>query len=258
MDEVQSLIDARRTYFRSVGDEYDRARPQYPTEAVAWMVEGTNGLAIDVGCGPGKLTFQIEELGRPVIGVDPSTEMLKSMRAKGLAAVCGTAEALPLRDGCAAAVTAAQAFHWFDHERAVPEFRRVLQPNGRVGLAWNLRNEDVEWVASLSQIIGSEDAMSHTLGPSDDFESDVIVKLEFEDAFDSIEMRTFTHEQELTEESLVNLVSSRSYVAMLSDDAREEVLSNVRRLCRDHPELRGKHTFGLPYITTVFRTRVLS
>lgn len=248
-------IDARRASFLSAGAEYERIRPDYPAEAVEWVAGDGRGLAVDLGCGPGKLSVQLIQTGHDVVGLDPSLKMLQRLQAKRSRAICGTAEAIPLRNSVAKVVTAAQAFHWFNFEQAVPEMRRILVPGGRVGLLWNLRDEDVEWVASLSRIIGSEDAMSHTLGPPEDFAAGVIAKLRHQDAFEAIETATFEYQQELTEEGLLALVRSRSYVAILSDEQREKVLADVRRLCREHPQLRDVDVFTLPYVTTAFRGR---
>jgi SAM-dependent methyltransferase len=167
------------------------------------------------------------------------------------------AEALPPRDGCADVVTAAQAFHWLDHERAVPEMRRVLRAGGRVGLFWNLRDDSVEWVGQLSDIIGSEGAMAATIGPVDEMMADIERKLRHGEAFDGIEERTFEHGQTLTEEGLVRLVRPRSYIAVLPDVEKTPILSAVRALCRQHPQLRGREILFLPYKTRTFRARVV-
>jgi SAM-dependent methyltransferase len=179
--------------------------------------------------------------------------MLGRVKERSLSALCATAEAIPLRDGSVDVITAAQAFHWFRHADAVPEMRRVLRSGGVAGILWNLRDESAPWVAELSEIIGSEDAMKHTVGPPATFASAVTRALKIGGSFESCDARTFPFAQELTEEGLVGLVRSRSYVAILPDDERDELLERVRHLVREHPDLRGRERFQLPYQTRVFR-----
>lgn len=250
-------MDARRASFLAAGIDYDHARPEYPLDALEWVTGSDEALVVvDVGCGSGKLTHQLAWLGHAVIGVDSSVEMLQVLTAKSLPGVCGKAEGLPLRDSCADLLTAAQAFHWFVPEQTVPEMRRVLRPGGRVGLLWNLRDETVEWVRRLSDVIGSEDAMAATIGRRDEMVADIEGKLRYSNAFRDIEHRTFEHRQELSEEGLVALIRSRSYVAILAEDERRAILSTVRELCREHPQLKDRKTFLLPYKTRAFRARL--
>jgi SAM-dependent methyltransferase len=249
-------VDARRAFFLTAGIEYDRARPDYPLEAIEWLVGSGEAAVVDLGCGSGKLTHQLAQLGHAVIGVDPSLEMLRVLLAKRLRGVCGRAEALPLREACADIVTAAQAFHWFDHDHAVPEMRRILRRGGRVGLLWNLRDETVEWVQRLSDIIGSEDAVTSTCGPLDELEAHIKTKRGHGDGFGGVEHRTFDHRQELSVEGLIALIRSRSYVAILPENDQRAILSAVRSLCREHPQLKDRETFFLPYKTRTFRVRL--
>lgn len=244
-------VDARRASFLSVTDDYERTRPQYPDEAIGRAVGPPAKTILDLGCGPGKLTAQLAALGHAVSGLDPSPTMLAGMRAKGLPAVCGRAERVPILDAALDVVTAAQAFHWFDHELAVPEMRRVLKDGGRACLFWNLREESVDWVRRLSEIIGSEDAMGATLGDPNEFHIDVASVLARDGAFDSVEVRAFPYEQRLTEEGLVGLVRSRSYVAILADDERGRLLDDVRRLFKATTGTTGGE-ITLPYRTVTF------
>lgn len=246
-------LNARRQSFLSDAEDYDRYRPGYPPEAVAWVIGREQSTVIDIGCGPGNLTAQLMELGHFAIGVDPSTVMLQRASAKGLRVAGGSAEALPLRDACCDVVSAATSFHWFDQARAVPEMRRVLRPGGRVGLFTNIRDEQIDWVKELSEIIGSEEAMFVTLGGADGMETEWLTKLEGAGLFGSTEHRIFDLEQALTEEHLVGLVRSRSYIAILPDDERVRILNEVVRLCREHPDLAGRAEFSLPYKTHAFR-----
>lgn len=234
--------------------DYDRTRPSYPIDAITWVVGSEPKQVVDLGCGPGKLTAQLVGLGHRAVGVDPSIAMLQGMVAKDLPAVCGTAEAIPLRDGCADVVTAATAFHWFDHTRAVQEMRRLLVPGGIVGLLTNFRDESVGWVKALSDIIGSEAAMAATLGGAAGMEGEFVAKLQGAGLFESTKHRVFDFEHELTEDTLVGLVRSRSYVAILPDEEREVLLDDVQRLCREHSQLAGRQRFSMPYKTHVFRS----
>ena len=67
-------------------------------------------------------------------------------------AVDGTAEQIPVPDASADAVIAAQSFHWFDGERALPEIHRVLRPGGLLGMIWNVRDEASDWSERLTEI----------------------------------------------------------------------------------------------------------
>ncbi len=201
---------------------------------------------------PREPSLQLARLGHEVTGLDPSLSLLRVLLGKGVEVACGRAESIPLAAACVDIVTAGQAFHWFDRPRALAEMQRVLRPGGAVGLLWNFRDEEVEWVAALSSIIGSEDAMSATMGPAGGFEVEVDSTLEMIGA-EELEERIFPFEQHLSPQGLQALVASRSYVKILPDQERADLLSEVGELCRKHPQLEGRPTFPLPYRTVVFR-----
>ena len=114
---------------------------------------------LDLGAGTGKLTTRLVERGLGVVAVDPIPEMLEllSNSLPDTPALLGTAEEIPLPDDSVDAVLVAQAWHWFDPERAIKEVARVLRPGGRLGLVWNTRDERMGWVKDLGRIIGHED-----------------------------------------------------------------------------------------------------
>ena len=70
-----------------------------------------------------------------MIAVEPLAEMRERLAENVPLAVPFdvTAERMALRDGSAHAITVAQAFHWFDGDRALTEFHRVLAPRGKRG-----------------------------------------------------------------------------------------------------------------------------
>jgi ubiquinone/menaquinone biosynthesis C-methylase UbiE len=94
---------------------------------------------LDLGAGTGKLTrLLMAEFGR-VVAVEPAEQMRRLLIAHcpNVEAVAGTGQAMPAPDASVDAVFAAQAFHWFDEERAVAEIARVLRPRGALVLMWN-------------------------------------------------------------------------------------------------------------------------
>ena len=143
--------------FDRAADVYDAARPGYPAEAVAWLADGISGPVLDLGAGTGKLTAELVALGLDVTAVDPSRQMLRVLgeRLPGVEALAGTAERLPLGDASVDLVVAAQAWHWVDESLAVPEVARVVRPGGRLGLVWNDRDESVDWVRELGELMGA-------------------------------------------------------------------------------------------------------
>ncbi len=138
----------RSLSFGAEAAAYERGRPSYPPEAIDWLLPPGARDVLDLGAGTGKLTTRLVERGLGVVAVDPIPEMLEllSNSLPDTPALLGTAEEIPLPDDSVDAVLVAQAWHWFDPERAVKEVARVLRPGGRLGLVWNTRDERLGWV----------------------------------------------------------------------------------------------------------------
>ena len=244
-DPRNAYHQRRRLSFGATADAYHRFRPSYPREAVEWAL-GTRPLEVaEIGAGTGLMTEVLIGAGHTVHAVEPDPGMCRQLVQLGsdrLTVLQGGAEDIPLDAASVDAVASAQAFHWFDPARAVPEIARVLRPDGVVAIVWNVRNDDVAWVAALSQIVGRLDARSGT--------RDLGIP-ELGSHFSPAEHAVFSHEQPLTPDTLVALVDTFSYVA--TSPERESILDEVRDLARTHPELAGRDTFALPYDTLVYR-----
>ena len=126
-----------RNWFDQGGQAYARFRPEYPSglaEYLASIVPDTR-LAVDVGCGNGQLTGQLAAHFSSVVGLDPSADQVAHATARdNVRYCCAPAEALPLTDGSASLITAAQAAHWFDLPVFYAEARRVARPGAVLAL----------------------------------------------------------------------------------------------------------------------------
>jgi len=101
-------------------------------------------LVADIGFGTGLFTRLLLENGNCVIGVEPNADMRGAGEEclrdfQNFRPVNGTAEATTLESQSLDFVTAAQAAHWFDRDKSLAEFRRILKPGGYLVLLWNDR-----------------------------------------------------------------------------------------------------------------------
>lgn len=125
--------------FAAVAEEYERGRPDYPPAVIGALAAelglGPDARVLDLAAGTGKLTRALLAAGLDVVAVEPQAALREPLAASvgGERVRDGLAEAIPLPDGSLAAVTVADAIHWFDHDRALAEIARVLRDGG--GLA---------------------------------------------------------------------------------------------------------------------------
>jgi SAM-dependent methyltransferase len=240
--------------FNDPGD-YEAARPSYPPEAVAWFVKHlriTPGRRVaDVAAGTGKLTRLLTPTGASVLAVEPVSGMRATFHRllPEIPLIAGTSEAMPFAAASFDAITVAQAWHWFDHDRASAEAARVLRTGGRLGLVWNARDRSEPWVHELWSIMDRVEKRA----PWRDHEN-------WRDSalggampgFGELHEAEFRHAPRITPAGVVQRVASVSHVAVLPGPEREAVLDEVRDLLATHPTVRGLDTVEIPYRVDCF------
>lgn len=253
--------------FGDVADHYDRARPTYPAEAAAWLVgkpakEPSRGTSretgpgreqqpsqprrvLELGAGTGRLTEAMVGLGHRVLPTDPLPAMLRHLarRLPDTRPVAAVAERIPLPARSVDVVVAAQSFHWFDLDRALPEIARVLRPGGRLAVAWNLRDRRIPWVRRLDDLITPPE---RDLDPTQPLIASQL--------FGYVEQTTFRFWQRLDPDLIRDLALSGSHLAAMTETARERQLAAVMDLYAEYG--RGHDGMLLPYLTRCYAATV--
>ncbi|HMJ35512.1 MAG TPA: methyltransferase domain-containing protein [Baekduia sp.] len=242
--------------FAGVADDYERGRPDYPAEAIDAIRMGlmldAGARVVDVGAGTGKLTRALSAASFDVVAVEPLPGMRERLMARqpNVPALDGTAEALPLDDASVDAAASADAFHWFDGERAVAELARVIRPDGGLALLWNLPAEErtgtPPWMQEIRALL---DALrpDHPAFSADQGRGAVTASPDF----DTMHYAEVRHVHETDRAGVIAEIASISYVSALPEPERRALLEATRAIL----ERAGVEQIEAPLRTTIWTAR---
>jgi ubiquinone/menaquinone biosynthesis C-methylase UbiE len=154
------------TRYDRVASSYSQYRPRYPDALLAHLggiikAAGAAEFVLDIGSGTGAFTRQLRPAlpaGMRIVGIEPGRAMLaqavmeigaESGATTDIVLVAGTAEAIPIGDKKAGAITAATAAHWFDRPSFYREARRALAPGGVLAIVEYARDGNDPLAAAL-------------------------------------------------------------------------------------------------------------
>ena len=247
---TEAEIMARRaSSFGGQAAAYAAERPGYPDAAIRWalapVAARTPLRVLDLAAGTGKLTQGVLAHTKDVVAVEPDTAMLAELR-RGLPdvrALAGAAERIPLANGSVDAVLVGQAMHWFDPDRAFPEIARVLAPGGVLAGLWNMDDDRVPWVRGLRAVARNRPSFS-AWNPADGPHLGA--------AFEPMDDEVFPHSQRRTAESMAATIATHSYILIMPEKERNELLAEIVAYLRGTPET-ASGAFDLPIVTAVIR-----
>jgi SAM-dependent methyltransferase len=223
--------------FTSKVADYVAARPPYPPQLFAFFsdVVGVKkgSRVVDVGAGTGLFTAGLLEHGYDVLAVEPNEGMRRAADDRlrqfpGYSSAPGSAETMPLPACSADLIVAAQAFHWFDLERARTEFLRVLRPNAWVALVWNDRVLADPLHQALDEVFGEFGGQKRKALVSHETQREMP---RFFGRCLPAELR-WPHEHVLSEAGLQTLVFSRSYMPAPNSEQGKQAAKLTTRVFR--------------------------
>ena len=244
--------------FSSRVENYVRYRPAYPA-AVLDLLKSDCGLSpasviADIAFGTGIFTRMLLENGNRVFGVEPNADMRKAgeefLRSYSqFTSVAGTAEATTLADHSIDLITAAQAAHWFDREKAREEFIRICRPGGWTALLWNeRRTESTPFLRDYERLL-----LQYGTDYQEVRYERTIQQIETFFAPSPFQLRIFDYQQEFDYPGLEGRLLSSSFTPQEGDARHDPMLAELRRIFDMH-QVNDRVTFE--YDTRVYYGRL--
>jgi ubiquinone/menaquinone biosynthesis C-methylase UbiE len=227
--------------------DYVNHRPSYPAAAIDAILAGiTPQTVADIGAGTGISTRLLADRSLQVWAVEPNAAMQNAAPDHPhITRWQGTAEQTGLADQSMDLVTAFQAFHWFQHEVALPELHRILKPHGRLAIVWNDRDRTDPFTQRYGEVLQS--VSNKPVGI--DRLADATPLRQATDHFTNIQAIVIPHQQSLQIAGLIGLANSRSYTPK-SGEAQVQLVDRLTALHQEFANFEG--IIDLHYNTHIF------
>ncbi len=235
-------------------ENYRKYRPGYPQQAIDFLYHqlgfSSASRIADIGAGTGIFSRYLLQRGSELLAIEPNDEMRAAAEAAlhGFArfrSLKGTAEHTGLEEQSVDYIVSAQAFHWFDLNKAQQEFKRILKPAGKAVLIWNSRQNDDAFSQAYEELLmtfGTDyQRVKHTNLSEREFASF------FKDG--NYTKQVFHNEQIFDLESLTGRLLSSSYTPLPDDSRYDGMIRHLGELFAQH-QRKGEVRFH--YQTEVY------
>ncbi len=129
-----------------VAQDYDRARPGYPSalfnDIIAYAELAEDARILEIGCGSGQATLPLAQRGYAIDCAEPGAQMAQIARANlarfpAVTVTCVDFERYAAPPASYDLLLSATAFHWVDPEIRFRKAHDLLQPRGALALFWH-------------------------------------------------------------------------------------------------------------------------
>jgi ubiquinone/menaquinone biosynthesis C-methylase UbiE len=229
--------------FGSQAEAYERGRPGWPPDKIGELIARWHARdVVDLAAGTGKLTRILVEHA-DVTAIEPVDGMRAVLEREVPRArvISGTAEAIMLADASVDAVFVAEAFHWFDLDRAPAEIARVLRPGGHLAVCFNEIDTHEPWFEDVHEIV-----MAHRL-PGPQMPHTVPWREAIEAQFGALSEEEGAHEHVVSRDEQIAQIASFSSIGGLPQEQREAALAECRAALERH---------GVERVVQAYRARI--
>ncbi len=251
---AQSIHPAAQNGFSQAAELYQHVRPSYPQEIISWLKNDLqideNSVVVDLGAGTGKFLPYLKSLTSHIFAVEPVQEMLDQLHKAypDIQTIKSSSEDLPFESNSIDAVFCAQSFHWFANIETLNEIHQVLKGNGHLGLVWNQRDIEVDWVKALADYIEpfeGDTPRYHSGLWKNVFEHQFLFGLE--------NVKVFSQVQKGTVENVVSKrLLSTSFIAAMPLDKQLQMKAQFEKIVFDFTGKSAQDEIEFPYVTYAY------
>lgn len=215
--------------FGTDAERYDRARPRYPQELITRIAGTSPGPEIlDVGCGTGIASRQLQAAGCKVLGVEPDARMAEYARERGLEVEVAKIETWDPRGRAFDALTAAQCWHWVDPVAGAAKAAQVLRPGGLLAAFWNVDQLPPELDAVSGKIYRQVfPAVTTNADPYKVMTGTAAEAIDQDGRFHAAEQWRFEWQRQYTRDEWLDRVPTNGGMNLLPPDKLAEVLTDL-------------------------------
>lgn len=148
--------------FNDKASLYTKSRPSYSDHIITYLKEwvklDTVHVCADIGAGSGQLTRILAQNFDKVYVIEPNLFMLEECQNHlssyhNIVFKCSRAENTNLNSNFLDLITVAQAIHLFDTDETYNEFKRILKPNGKLFIVYNMKNHNSELFKANEEVL---------------------------------------------------------------------------------------------------------
>ena len=251
---TQSLHPSAQKGFSLGAELYQQVRPSYPPEIVVWLQDqlkvGENSTVIDLGSGTGKFLPFLLQTQAKVIAVEPVTAMREQLEQRYSTVEClqTSSDQLLVKDESINAIICAQSFHWFANIESLNEIHQILKPNGQLGLVWNQRDIQVDWVKALADVLEpleGDTPRFHSGQWQQVFEQQFLFELD--------QIKTFPHVHiGRVDEVVSKRLLSTSFIAAMPAKQQQLLKLQFEQIVADYTGKAAQDEIAFPYVTYAY------